>query len=286
MRFLYTKIIAPITAHIIDYPTPLVITYFWGFGSIAGLFLIVQLISGIFLAMHYAPNIELAFNSVEHIMRDVNNGWFLRYTHANGASMFLAVVYLHIGRGLYFQSFVYPRIYIWFSGIVIFLILVLTAFLGYVLPWGQMSLWGATVITNLASAVPYIGKSIVLWLWGGFSVDNPTLNRFFTLHFLFPFILAGLSLVHILLLHLPGSSNPLGIKATYDRISFYPYFYLKDLFGLLLIFSIFFFYSFFLFKFFRASWQLHKSQCFSNTTINRSWMVLFAVLCNFKGNTQ
>ena len=245
MRFLFNKILAPINSHVIDYPTPVILSYFWNFGSLAGIFLIVQLVTGIFLAMHYAPNTILAFNSVEHIMRDVNFGWLLRYCHSNGASIFLAIIYIHIGRGLYFQSFSYPRIFVWFSGIIIFLALMATAFLGYILPWGQMSFWGATVITNLASAIPQVGQAIVIWLWGGFSVENPTLNRFFTLHFLLPFIIIGLSLLHILLLHIPGSTNPLAIKSSFDKIAFYPYFYLKDFYGLIICFLLFFIIVFF-----------------------------------------
>lgn len=218
--------------HIVDYPTPLNLTYAWSFGSCAGICLVIQIVSGIFLAMHYTPHINLAFASVEHIMRDVNYGWLLRYLHANGASMFFIVTYLHIGRGLYYGSYVYPRCTLWVSGVFIFLIMMATAFMGYVLPWGQMSFWGATVITNLFSAVPYVGGSVVQWLWGGFAVSNATLNRFYSLHYMTPFIIVGFVLMHLSLLHTAGSNNPLGIKATDDNtVSFYPYFYVKDQIG-------------------------------------------------------
>jgi len=172
-----------IDSHIINYPTPINLNYMWSFGSAAGISLVIQIVTGIFLAMHYTPHVDYAFNSVEHIMRDVNNGWLIRYLHANGASMFFIVVYSHIFRGLYYGSYMYPRGTLWASGVVIFLLMMATAFMGYVLPWGQMSFWGATVITNLFSAIPVVGPSIVEWLWGGFSVDNATLNRFFSLHY-------------------------------------------------------------------------------------------------------
>jgi len=220
-----------IDSHIINYPTPINLNYFWSFGSSAGICLVVQIVTGIFLAMHYTPHIDYAFSSVEHIMRDVNNGWLLRYLHSNGASMFFVVVYCHIFRGLYFGSYIRPRGLLWCSGVILFLLMMATAFMGYVLPWGQMSFWGATVITNLFSAIPFVGSSIVEWLWGGFSVDNATLNRFYSLHYLFPFIIAGLTIVHLSLLHKDGSNNPLGINTNVEYISFYPYFYVKDLFA-------------------------------------------------------
>lgn len=238
-RWNKNSINAFLTSHIVDYPTPSNLNYFWSFGSLAGLCLVIQLVTGIFLAMHYTTHVDFAFNSVEHIMRDVNNGWLIRYLHANGASFFFIVIYCHIFRGLYFGSYMTPRGLLWASGVVIFLAMMATAFMGYVLPWGQMSFWGATVITNLFSAIPFVGSSIVEWLWGGFSVDNATLNRFFSLHYLLPFIIAGISLLHLTLLHSEGSNNPLGINTSIDYISFYPYFYVKDLFAFL-IFLIFF----------------------------------------------
>jgi len=195
--------------------------------------------------MHYTTHVDFAFNSVEHIMRDVNNGWLIRYIHANGASFFFIVVYCHIFRGLYFGSYIAPRSLLWCSGVVIFLAMMATAFMGYVLPWGQMSFWGATVITNLFSAIPYIGSSIVEWFWGGFSVDNATLNRFFSLHYLLPFVIAGITLLHLTLLHQEGSNNPLGINSSVDFISFYPYFYVKDLFAFLIFLLSFSFVVFF-----------------------------------------
>ena len=203
--------------------------------------------TGIFLAMHYTPHVDLAFMSVEHIMRDVEGGWFLRYMHANGASMFFIVVYLHMFRGLYYGSYASPRELVWIVGVVIFLLMILTAFIGYVLPWGQMSFWGATVITSLASAIPVVGDEITHWLWGGFSVDNATLNRFFSLHYLLPFIIAVVVLIHIYLLHFVGSNNPLGIdcEGGLDKISFYPYFYVKDLFGFFLFLLVYLFFVFY-----------------------------------------
>ena len=229
-------------SHIIDYPTPVNLNYMWSFGSTAGLCLVIQIITGIFLAMHYTPHIDLAFSSVEHIMSDVNNGWLIRYLHANGASMFFIVVYSHIFRGLYYGSYMSPRENLWASGVIIFLLMMATAFMGYVLPWGQMSFWGATVITNLFSAVPFIGSSIVEWLWGGFCVSNATLNRFFSLHYLMPFVIAGLAIVHLSLLHKDGSNNPLGSGTNVDTVSFYPYFYTKDLFSFLILVTLFSFF--------------------------------------------
>ena len=237
-------VLGALDSHIIDYPTPANLSYLWSFGSTAGLCLVIQIITGIFLAMHYTPHVDLAFSSVEHIMRDVNNGWLIRYLHANGASMFFIVVYSHIFRGLYYGSYMSPREHLWCSGVGIFILMMATAFMGYVLPWGQMSFWGATVITNLFSAIPVVGDTIVQWLSGGFSVDNATLNRFFSIHYLLPFVIAGLVLVHLSLLHTLGSNNPLGINKNIDTVSFYPYFYVKDLFGFM-CFTVFF--SYFLF---------------------------------------
>jgi len=234
-----------IDSHIIDYPTPINLNYMWSFGSAAGICLVIQMVTGIFLAMHYCPHIDLAFDSVEHIMRDVNNGWFIRYTHANGASMFFIVVYCHIFRGLYYGSYIYPRGQLWASGVIIFLLMMATAFMGYVLPWGQMSFWGATVITNLFSAIPFVGSAIVEWLWGGFSVSNATLNRFYSLHYLMPFVIAGFVIIHLSLLHKDGSNNPLGINMNVETIPFYPYFYVKDLLSFFVFVFIFAFFVFF-----------------------------------------
>nr|YP_007890763.1 cytochrome b [Seculamonas ecuadoriensis]AGH24458.1 apocytochrome b [Seculamonas ecuadoriensis] len=239
MRLLKQPLIREINGFIIDYPTPSNISYWWGFGILAGICLAVQILTGIFLAMHYTPHVDLAFNSVEHIMRDVNYGWLIRYAHANGASMFFIVVYIHIFRGLYYGSYAAPRELLWIVGVVIIFLMMGTAFMGYVLPWGQMSFWGATVITNFASAVPLVGDYILHWLWGGFSVDNATLNRFFSLHYLLPFAILGLVGLHLILLHEDGSNNPLGIESKVDKIAFYPYFYVKDLFGLV-VFGMFF----------------------------------------------
>ena len=224
-------LLAFLDSHLIHYPAPINLTYAWSFGSTAGICLVIQILSGIFLAMHYTPHIDLAFSSVEHIMRDVNNGWLIRYIHANGASMFFIVVYCHIFRGLYYGSYMHPRQLLWCSGVIIFIVMMATAFLGYVLPWGQMSFWGATVITNLVSAIPIVGQPIVDWLWGGFTVNNATLNRFFSLHFFLPFLIVGLSMLHLSLLHKDGSTNPLGVNSGIDRITFYPYFVVKDLFA-------------------------------------------------------
>ena len=229
-----------------SYPVPSTISYLWNFGSLALICLVIQIITGIFLAMHYVANIDFAFLSVEHIMRDINYGWLIRYIHANGASMFFLVVYIHIFRGLYYGSYLYPRENVWIIGVIILLIMILTAFMGYVLPWGQMSFWGATVITNLASAIPFIGKDIVYWLWGGFSVDNATLNRFFSFHYIFPFIIVGLVLIHLILLHEAKSNNPLGIQhLIIDKIPFTPYFTIKDIFGIIIFFILFVYLVFF-----------------------------------------
>jgi len=233
--------------HLSEYQTPKNLSYFWNFGSIAGIGLVIQILTGILLAMHYDPNVDHAFNSVENIMRNVNYGWLLRYMHAVGASMFFVAVYAHIMRGLYYGSYKHPRELLWFLGIFIFLIMMATAFMGYVLPWGQMSFWGATVITNLFSAIPFIGESIVTWLWGGFSVDNPTLNRFFALHYLLPFIIVAVVMLHLVALHKHGSNNPTGVdvKSEKDTIPFHPYYTIKDFFGFGIYFLIFAFFIFF-----------------------------------------
>ena len=246
LRALNRPIVDVVNRHLIEYPTPANLSYFWGYGSMAGIFLGLQIVTGILLAMHYTPHVDLAFNSVEHIMRDVNGGWLLRYLHANGASLFFFVVYIHVGRGLYYGSYAAPRHILWIIGVVIIILMMATAFMGYVLPWGQMSYWGATVITNLFSAIPLIGESIVTWLWGGFSVANPTLNRFYSLHFLLPFIIVALVILHLWSLHTHGSNNPKGVKLKEkDMIPFHPYYTVKDFVGFgiyLLIFAYFIFY--------------------------------------------
>jgi len=219
-----------VNSYLIDASQPSNISYLWNFGSLLLVCLVIQIITGVTLAMHYSPNVLEAFNSIEHIMRDVNNGWLVRYLHSNTASAFFFLVYLHIGRGIYYGSYRAPRTLVWAIGTVILILMMATAFLGYVLPYGQMSLWGATVITNLISAIPWIGQDIVEFIWGGFSVNNATLNRFFALHFVLPFILVALVLMHLIALHdTAGSSNPLGISGNYDRITFAPYFLFKDL---------------------------------------------------------
>nr|AVK39569.1 apocytochrome b [Sheathia arcuata] len=242
MRILKYPLMSTINNHLIDYPTPINIHYAWNFGFLSAMCLIIQILTGVFLAMHYTPHVDLAFASVEHIMRDVNFGWLLRYIHSNGASMFFIVVYIHLFRGLYFGSYIAPRHFVWVIGVIILLLMIITAFIGYVLPWGQMSLWGATVITNLVSAIPLVGDSIVSWLWGGFSVDNATLNRFFSLHYLLPFLIVAASLLHLVILHQDGSGNPLGIDSSVDKVPMYPYFIVKDLLGLLILVVVFSFF--------------------------------------------
>nr|ACR83151.1 cytochrome b [Poecilia gillii]ACR83152.1 cytochrome b [Poecilia gillii]ACR83154.1 cytochrome b [Poecilia gillii]ACR83155.1 cytochrome b [Poecilia gillii] len=218
---------------LVDLPAPANISAWWNFGSLLGLCLIAQILTGLFLAMHYTSDISMAFSSVAHICRDVNYGWLIRNMHANGASLFFVCIYLHIGRGLYYGSYLYKET--WNIGVVLLLLVMMTAFVGYVLPWGQMSFWGATVITNLLSAVPYVGDTLVQWIWGGFSVDNATLTRFFAFHFLLPFIVAAATLVHLIFLHETGSNNPIGLNSDADKISFHPYFSYKDLLGFILL---------------------------------------------------
>src|SRR5438046_5128709 len=230
-----------------EYPTPRNLNYWWNYGSLAGIMLVVMIVTGIFLAMQYTPSADLAFDSVERIMRDVNYGWLLRYAHMNGASMFFAIVYIHLFRGLYYGSYKTPRELLWILGVVILVLMIATAFMGYVLPWGQMSYWAATVITNLFSAVPMVGEKIVTLLWGGFTVGNPTLNRFYSLHYLLPFIIVAVVGLHLLALHQHGSNNPLGIdtRGPQDTIPFHPYHTIKDSFGLcvaLLVLALFVFY--------------------------------------------
>nr|WAM61622.1 cytochrome b [Seriana sp. 'barna']WMP41076.1 cytochrome b [Seriana bacilla]WMP41079.1 cytochrome b [Seriana bacilla]WMP41080.1 cytochrome b [Seriana bacilla]WMP41082.1 cytochrome b [Seriana bacilla] len=221
---------------IIDLPAPINISLWWNFGVILGFCLTIQLVTGIFLSMHYNANIESAFNSLSHIMRDVNYGWLLRSLHSNGASLFFICIYIHTGRGMYYGSYKFTKT--WLTGIMIMLLTMATAFLGYVLPWGQMSFWGATVITNLLSAFPYIGSMLVNWIWGGFAVDNATLNRFFSLHFMLPFIIIMMVIIHIFFLHLTGSNNPIGLNSNSDKIPFHPYFSIKDLVGLVITFTL------------------------------------------------
>nr|YP_009409436.1 cytochrome b [Anaphothrips obscurus]ASJ63900.1 cytochrome b [Anaphothrips obscurus] len=222
---------------LVKLPTPMNISMFWNFGSILGLCLMIQIISGIFLAMHYVPNTEMAFQSVIHICRDVKMGWLIRTIHANGASFFFISIFVHIGRGIYFNSFFLNEV--WTIGVIIFFITMASAFLGYVLPWGQMSFWGATVITNLLSAIPYLGQMLVYWIWGGFSVDNATLNRFFVFHFLMPFIVLMMVIFHLFFLHISGSNNPLGLNSSTFKIPFHPFFSLKDILGFFIFIFVF-----------------------------------------------
>nr|UQS75801.1 cytochrome b [Heteralonia sp.] len=218
---------------LVDLPAPINISAWWNFGSLLGLCLIVQIMTGLFLAMHYTADINMAFNSVTHICRDVNYGWLLRTLHANGASFFFICIYLHVGRGMYYGSYLYTPT--WLVGVLILFLVMATAFMGYVLPWGQMSFWGATVITNLLSAIPYLGIDLVQWVWGGFAVDNATLTRFFTFHFILPFIVAAMTMIHLLFLHQTGSNNPLGINSNMDKIPFHPYFSFKDIVGFIIM---------------------------------------------------
>ncbi len=230
---------------LVAYPTPKNLNYFWNFGSLAGIMLMIQIVTGIILVMHYTPHADYAFASIEHIMRNVNFGWLMRYMHSNGASFFFIVVYIHIFRGLYYGSYKQPRELLWILGVIILILMMATAFMGYVLPWGQMSFWGATVITNLFSAVPLVGDALGTWMWGGFSVDNPTLQRFFSLHYVMPFAIFAMVFLHILALHEHGSNNPVGIDITKkDKIPFHPYYTIKDAFGL---FVFLLFYGFFVF---------------------------------------
>ena len=240
--------VAMLQHELYEYPTPRNLSYWWNFGSLSGIMLVVMIVTGIFLAMQYTPHADLAFDSVERIMRDVDYGWMLRYAHMNGASMFFALLYIHMFRGLYYGSYKQPRELLWILGVIILILAIMTAFMGYVLPWGQMSYWAATVITNLFSAIPLIGQNIVTFLWGGFTVGNPTLNRFYALHYLLPFVILAVVLLHLIALHRFGSNNPLGIemKGPQDTLPFHPYFTIKDLFGLavfLLIYSFFVFYA-------------------------------------------
>lgn len=218
---------------LVDLPAPINISTWWNFGSLLGLCLIIQILTGLFLAMHYTADVNLAFYSVNHICRDVNYGWLLRTLHANGASFFFICIYLHVGRGIYYRSYLFTPT--WIIGVIILFLVIATAFIGYVLPWGQISFWGATVITNLLSAIPYLGTNLVQWLWGGFAVDNATLTRFFTFHFILPFIVLAITLIHLLFLHQTGSNNPIGLNSNIDKIPFHPYFSFKDIVGFIVI---------------------------------------------------
>jgi len=238
LSILKQPVFSVLNNHLIAYPTPSNLNYFWGFGSLAGLSLVIQIVTGVLLACHYTPDVNLAFASVEHIMTDVQGGFLLRYSHANGASCFFIVTFIHILRSLYYGSYLSPREAVWIIGVVILFLMIATAFLGYSLPFGQQSLWGISVITSLFSVVPFVGTMLVEWLWGGFSVNNATLNRFFSLHYFLPFLIAALSVIHIAALHQKGSNNPLGVNSTTDSINFYPYFVYKDRAGLLLFLVI------------------------------------------------
>ena len=260
---------------LIDLPTPANIRYWWNIGSLLGLSLTTQLITGLFLSMHYGGDTSIAFESVSHIIRDVNNGWLLRVFHANGASLFFVCLFLHTGRGLYYISFKFYET--WIIGVTLLILTIATAFLGYVLPWGQISFWGATVITNLFSAIPLIGSEIVNWIWGGFAVGNPTLSRFYSLHFLFPFVIAGIRVVHILFLHQTGSRNPLGVNSNYDKLPFHQYYSIKDLLGFSLVFIVFRYTCFF------YPWSLGDPENFISANplvtpvhIQPEWYFLFA----------
>ncbi len=237
---------------LIDYPTPKNLSYWWNFGSLAGVMLVIMTVTGIWLAMHYTPHVDLAFVSIERIMRDVNYGWLLRYIHLNGGSAFFLVVYIHLFRGLYYGSYKSPREVLWWLGLIILILMMATAFMGYVLPWGQMSFWAATVITNLLTAIPFVGETLTTWLWGGFTVGNPTLNRFYSLHYLLPFVIFAVVFLHMLALHTSKSNNPLGIdvKGPQDTLPFHPYYTVKDLLGLGVLLAVFMGFVFFAPNFF------------------------------------
>jgi ubiquinol-cytochrome c reductase cytochrome b/c1 subunit len=244
--------VATLDEHLVNYPTPRNLSYWWNFGSLAGIVLVIMIVTGVFLAMYYTPHGDLAFDSVQRIMRDVNYGWLIRYIHMNGASIFFMIVYIHLFRGLYYGSYKYPRELLWILGVIILLLMIATAFMGYVLPWGQMSFWAATVITSLFSAIPVFGHDIVTLLWGGYTVGNPTLNRFFSLHYLLPFIIVAVVGLHLIALHQHGSNNPLGIdkRGPQDTIPFHPYYTIKDSFGLCVLLLVFAFVVFYAPEFF------------------------------------
>ncbi len=267
----------------VTFPNPRNLNYWWTFGGILSFMLVAQIVTGVVLAMHYTPQASLAFNSVEHIMRDVNYGWLLRYAHANGASMFFIAVYIHILRGLYYGSYKAPREVLWILGVIIYLLMMATGFMGYVLPWGQMSFWGATVITSLFSAIPIVGNSITTWLWGGFAVDNATLNRFFSLHYLLPFMIAAVVVLHIWALHVPGSNNPTGVevKSEKDTLPFHPYFTVKDGFALVCFLIFYCVVRLLRAELSRPCRQLHRSQPAEDAAAYRAGMVLSALLRDF-----
>jgi len=247
-RWLDTRLpIIRFSADLLDFPTPKNLNYWWTFGGILTFCLVVQIVTGVVLAMHYVASADLAFNSIEHIKRDVNYGWLIQGIHANGASMFFMAVYIHMLRGIYYGSYKAPREVLWILGVIIYLLMMATAFMGYVLPWGQMSFWGATVITNIIGSLPVIGPAITTWLWGGFAVDNPTLNRFFSLHYLLPFVIAGVVGLHIWALHVPGNNNPTGVsvKSKADTVPFHPYYTVKDGFAILAFMILFAWFVFF-----------------------------------------
>jgi len=267
--------------HLVFYQSPVVINYFWGFGSLSIVFLLIQILTGIFLAMFYIPSASAAFSSVEFLIRDVTNGWFIRFIHSNGASFFFIVTYFHMFRSFFYAGFTYPREVVWFVGVAIFFLIFATAFIGYVLPWGQISFWGATVITSMVTAIPLVGTDLVNWVWGGFNVDDPTLHRFFSLHYLLPFVLVGLVVIHILALHQYGSNNPIGVAIDADKVSLHPYFTIKDIVGIFLIF-IFYFY----FVCFNPDYLNHPDNCIpansikTPTHITPEWyfLVIYAIL--------
>nr|AZL93450.1 cytochrome b [Pristaulacus sp. ZJUH_2016030] len=256
-------------------PTPINISLFWKIGSILGLFLLIQIISGLFISMHFNSSSILAFNSIIHIMNNINYGWLFRFIHINGATMFFIFLFIHIGRGIYYES--YNLIAVWFIGILIFLLSMMTAFLGYVLPWGQMSFWGATVITNLLSTIPLFGTTLTLWIWGGFSVNSPTLNRFYSIHFILPFLILFFVIIHLMLLHLTGSNNPLGVNSNFYKIIFYPYFSSKDLLMYFIILTLFFInISWFPNKFLDPENFLKSNPMITPIHIQPEWYFLFA----------
>jgi len=269
---------------LVDLPVSSNISHMWNFGSLLGFCLRIQILTGIFLAIHYSPNITIAFDCISHIMRDTPSGWIIRLFHANGASLFFFSIYLHIGRGLYFKSYLLNLT--WMRGIIIFLVSIITAFLGYVLPWGQISFWGATVITNLLSAIPYLGNYLVEWVWGGFSVNNSTLNRFFSLHYLLPFIISLLVIFHLVFVHEQKSSNPLGIQNTRDKIRFYPYFLIKDITSLLIILFFFLDSLYILTLYSYRSWQFYPLEPISNSFAYPARMIFSFCLCNSTINSK